>query len=75
MNAPATPADLQSPSLPPADITLRIALSPVLSAQELVGLHQTAARAGQSVEELVVGLIRSLPQVQMPAAEPQPAAA
>lgn len=77
MNAPATPADLQSPPLPQATatLTLRIALSPALSAQELVGLHQSAEQAGQSVEELVVGLIRNLPQVQMPSAEAQPAVA
>jgi hypothetical protein len=50
--------------LPAATITLRIALSPILSAEELVRLHQSAELAGQSVEELVVGLIRGLPQAQ-----------
>jgi len=62
MTAPATtppPAPL-----PAATITLRIALSPILSAEELVRLHQSAELAGQSVEELVVGLIRALPQAQ-----------
>lgn len=64
MNAPAATSVNPQPSLPPAMITLRIALSPVLSSEELVRLHQSAELAGQSVEELVVGLIRSLPQVQ-----------
>lgn len=64
MTVPATTSVNPQPALPPAMITLRIALSPVLSSEELVRLHQFAELAGQSVEELVVGLIRSLPQVQ-----------
>ncbi len=64
MTAPA-PATTPPPApLPAATITLRIALSPILSAEELVRLHQSAELAGQSVEELVVGLIRGLPQAQ-----------
>jgi hypothetical protein len=62
MTAPATTPE--PPALPAATITLRIALSPILSAEELVRLHQSAEQAGQSVEELVVGLIRGLPQAQ-----------
>jgi hypothetical protein len=64
MNAPTAPAEKQSAAMPPATITLRIALSPVLSPEDLVRLHQSAELAGQSVEELVVGLIRALPQAQ-----------
>ena len=64
MNAPAATSVNPAPALQPAMITLRIALSPVLSSEELVRLHQSAELAGQSVEELVVGLIRGLPQVQ-----------
>ena len=64
MHAPSATTVNSPPALPPAMITLRIALSPVLSSEELVRLHQSAELAGQSVEELVVGLIRGLPQVQ-----------
>lgn len=64
MHAPSATTFNPPPALPPAMITLRIALTPVLSSEELVRLHQSAELAGQSVEELVVGLIRSLPQVQ-----------